>query len=381
MASQDFIRRMPEASRDLQRRGSLAMRLHVDLPLLFLLLLATGFGLVVLYSAGSENLYLVKRQFFILTFGFAAMFVVAQVDLHALMRWSFPIWLGAVILLIAVLLFGVGAKGAQRWLGIGSIRFQPSEIMKLALPVALAAYLAQRSVPPRFKHVFWSLVFIFTPTILILWQPDLGTALLVAFSGLAVLFLAGLPWRYMIGAGSLLLASAWPMWEFGLRDYQRQRILTLLNPEADKLGAGWNIIQSKTAIGSGGLSGKGWLQGTQSHLDFLPESHTDFIIAVLAEEFGLFGVLALLGIYLLIIGRGLAIAIRAQDAFGRLLAASLTLTFFIYVFVNMGMVAGLLPVVGIPLPLVSYGGTAMLTLMAAFGLLMAISTEQRRLTL
>lgn len=381
MASQDFIRRMPEARRDLQRRGSLAMRLHLDLPLLFLLLLATGFGLVVLYSAGSESLQLIKRQIVVLALAFAGLFIVAQVRLHSLMRWSFSIWFVAVLLLVAVLLFGVGAKGAQRWLGFGSVRFQPSEVMKLALPVALAAYLAQRSVPPRFKHVFWSLVIIFTPTILILRQPDLGTALLVAFSGLAVLFVAGLPWRYIIGAVSILLASVWPVWEFGLRDYQRQRILTLLNPEVDKLGAGWNIIQSKTAIGSGGLSGKGWLQGTQSHLDFLPESHTDFIIAVLAEEFGLFGVLALLGIYLLIIGRGLAIAVNAQDAFGRLLAASITLTFFIYVFVNMGMVAGLLPVVGIPLPLMSYGGTAMLTLMAGFGLLMAISTQERRLTI
>lgn len=381
MASQDFIRRMPEASRDLQRRGSLAMRLHIDVPLLLMVMLMTGFGLVVLYSAGSENLYLVRRQAIIMGLGYAALFVVAQVRLQTLMRWSLSVWAVGVALLVMVLLFGVGAKGAQRWLGFGGLRFQPSEIMKLALPIAVAAYLAQRSVPPRFKHVFWSLIFIFTPTLLILQQPDLGTSLLVAFSGLAVLFLAGLPWRYIIGAVSVVLASAWPIWEYGLRDYQRQRVLTLLNPEADKLGAGWNIIQSKTAIGSGGVSGKGWLQGTQSHLDFLPESHTDFIIAVLAEEFGLFGVLALLGMYLLIIGRGLAIAINAQDSFGRLLAASVTLTFFIYVFVNMGMVAGLLPVVGIPLPLVSYGGTAMLTLMAGFGLLMAVSTEQRRLTI
>lgn len=381
MASQDFIRRMPEASRDLQRRGSFAMRLHIDVPLLLMVMLMTGFGLVVLYSAGSENLYLVRRQAIIMGLGYAALFVVAQVRLQTLMRWSLSVWAVGVALLVMVLLFGVGAKGAQRWLGFGGLRFQPSEIMKLALPIAVAAYLAQRSVPPRFKHVFWSLIFIFTPTLLILQQPDLGTSLLVAFSGLAVLFLAGLPWRYIIGAVSVVLASAWPIWEYGLRDYQRQRVLTLLNPEADKLGAGWNIIQSKTAIGSGGVSGKGWLQGTQSHLDFLPESHTDFIIAVLAEEFGLFGVLALLGMYLLIIGRGLAIAINAQDSFGRLLAASVTLTFFIYVFVNMGMVAGLLPVVGIPLPLVSYGGTAMLTLMAGFGLLMAVSTEQRRLTI
>lgn len=371
---------MPEASRDLRRRSSMLRRLHVDLPLLFLLLALTLCGLVVLYSAGSENINLVKRQATIFMLGYGAMFVVAQVRLQTLIRWSPWFWGVGVGLLVLVIFFGVGAKGAQRWLSFGGLRFQPSELMKIALPVAVAAYLSQRHLPPGFKHVFWALVFVCAPTILILQQPDLGTSLLVAFSGLAVLFLAGLRWRYIVGAFALILASVWPIWQFGLRDYQRQRILTMLNPDTDKLGAGWNIIQSKTAIGSGGLSGKGWMQGTQSHLDFLPESHTDFIIAVLAEEFGLLGVLALMGIYLLIVGRGLVIALNAQDTFGRLLAGSLTLTFFIYVFVNMGMVAGLLPVVGVPLPLVSYGGTAMLTLMIGFGLLMAISTEQRRLT-
>ncbi|MGQ9425069.1 rod shape-determining protein RodA [Gilvimarinus sp. F26214L] len=381
MADQDFLRRLPEASRDLARRGSVWMRLHIDLPLLILLMLLSVAGLVVLYSASSESIYLVKRQATIFLLGFAGMFVVAQVRLSTLARWSIWAWVLGVFLLVLVIFFGVGAKGAQRWLSFGGMRFQPSELMKIALPVVTAAYLSQRQIPPRFKHVVWSLVFIATPAILILQQPDLGTSILVAFSGLVVLFLAGLPWAYIVGALTALAASAWPIWEYGLRDYQRQRILTLLNPEADKLGAGWNIIQSKTAIGSGGVSGKGWMQGTQSHLDFLPEGHTDFIIAVLAEEFGLFGVLALLGVYLLIIGRGLAIAMNAQDSFGRLLAGSLTLTFFIYVFVNMGMVAGLLPVVGVPLPLVSYGGTAMLTLMIGFGLLMAISTEQRRLTI
>lgn len=381
MANQDFLRRMPDASRDLRRRGSIWLRVHVDLPLLILLLALTLFGLVVLYSASGENRYLLERQATIFLLGYGALFVVAQVRLNALIRWSPWVWGFGVILLVLVIFFGVGAKGAKRWLSFAGFRFQPSELMKIALPVVTAAYFSQRHLPPRFRHVFWSLVFIFTPTILILRQPDLGTSLLIAFSGLVVLFLAGLQWRYILGAVTLVLASIWPMWHFVLREYQRQRVLTLLNPEADKLGAGWNIIQSKTAIGSGGLYGKGWMQGTQSQLDFLPESHTDFIIAVLAEEFGLLGVLALMGIYLLIVGRGLVIALNAQDTFGRLLAGSITLTFFIYVFVNMGMVAGLLPVVGVPLPLVSYGGTAMLTLMVGFGLLMAISTQQRRLTI
>lgn len=372
---------MPEASRDLRRRGSIWTRLHIDPPLLFLLLALTVYGLVVLYSASGENRNFLERQAVIFLLGYAALFVVAQVRLNTLVRWSPWLWAFGVGLLLLVMFFGVGAKGAQRWLSVGGLRFQPAEVMKIALPVVVAGYLSQRHLPPRFKHVFWTLILVFTPTLLILQQPDLGTALLIAFSGLAVLFLAGLRWFYIVGALTLALGSIYPMWEYVLRDYQRQRILTLLNPEADKLGAGWNIIQSKTAIGSGGLSGKGWMQGTQSHLDFLPEGHTDFIIAVLAEEFGLFGVLALIGIYLLIIGRGLTIALNAQDTFGRLLAGSITLTLFVYVFVNMGMVAGLLPVVGVPLPLVSYGGTAMLTLMIGFGLLMAIATQQRRLTI
>jgi rod shape determining protein RodA len=214
------------------------------------------------------------------------------------------------------------------------------------------------------------------PAVLILQQPDLGTALLIAASGLFVLFMAGLGWQYILGAVVLAGASAWPAWMFVLKDYQKQRILTMLDPESDKLGAGWNIIQSKTAIGSGGWEGKGWMSGTQSHLDFLPESHTDFIIAVLSEEFGLRGVLVLMSIYLLILLRGFWIGIRAQSSFGRMMAGSLTLTFFVYIFVNMGMVAGLLPVVGVPLPLVSAGGTSVVTLMAGFGVLMAISTEK-----
>jgi rod shape determining protein RodA len=279
--------------------------------------------------------------------------------------------------LVAVIFVGVGAKGAQRWLEIGGFRFQPAEILKLVVPLTLAWYLSERILPPKFKYVIASLVLLGLPASLILRQPDLGTALLIAASGLFVLFVAGIGWRYIFGAVILAAVSAWPAWQFMLEDYQKQRILTMLNPESDKLGAGWNIMQSKTAIGSGGWEGKGWLSGTQSRLDFLPESHTDFIIAVLAEEFGLRGVLALVGIYLLILLRGFWIGIHAQTSFGRMMAGSLTLTFFVYIFVNMGMVAGLLPVVGVPLPLVSAGGTSVVTLMAGFGILMAVSTETR----
>lgn len=377
---QDFIRRMPEASHDLRRRRSFWRVVHLDPILLLLLLTLTTFGLVVLYSAGEGNASLIKRQAAFFTIAYIGMFTIAQIRLDYFARWSVLFYLGALGLLVLVLFFGVGAKGAQRWLSLGSIRFQPSEMMKLAMPIAIAAYLSKKALPPSFKHVFWSLVLVAIPTVLIVKQPDLGTSILVAISGLVVLFYAGLRWRYIVSAIVILFASIWPMWHYVLHDYQRRRVLTLFDPEADKLGAGWNIIQSKTAIGSGGIDGKGWLDGTQSHLNFLPESHTDFIIAVLAEEFGFIGVLGLIVLYLLIIAKGLFIAINAQDSFRRLLAGSITLTFFVYVFVNIGMVSGLLPVVGVPLPLVSLGGTSLVTLMLGFGLLMGISTEPPRIT-
>jgi rod shape determining protein RodA len=304
------------------------------------------------------------------------MILGAQVSLQRYMRWAPWLYLLGVGTLLGVMFFGVGAKGAQRWLSIGGFRFQPSEIMKLVVPMAVAWYLADRILPPRFKFVIISLALLGLPALLILQQPDLGTALLIAASGLFVLFMAGIGWRYVFGAVLLAVASAWPAWMFVLKDYQKQRILTMLNPESDKLGSGWNIIQSKTAIGSGGWEGKGWMKGTQSQLDFLPESHTDFIIAVLAEEHGLRGVLMLMGIYLLLLLRGFWIGVQAQTSFGRMMAGSITLTFFVYIFVNMGMVAGLLPVVGVPLPLVSAGGTSVVTLMAGFGILMAVSTEK-----
>ncbi|WP_027330312.1 rod shape-determining protein RodA [Marinimicrobium agarilyticum] len=380
MSQQDFLRRLPETGRSLRRRDRLQQRLHIDFTLLLLLLAVACYGLVVLYSANGQSLPGVQRQGIYFLVALVGMMVAAQVPPHLLRRMAPWLYLAGVLLLALVLLMGIGAMGAQRWLGLGGFRFQPSEVMKLATPIMASAYLGQRLLPPRFKHVLVTLALVSLPALLIIQQPDLGTALLVASSGLVVLFFAGLSWRYIIVAVVVVLASIWPFWKFVMHDYQRQRVLTLLNPEQDRLGAGWNIIQSKTAIGSGGYSGKGWLQGTQSQLDFLPEGHTDFIIAVLGEEFGLLGILFLLSLYALIIMRGMVIAARAQDSFSRLLAASITFTFFVYVFVNAGMVSGMLPVVGVPLPLVSQGGTAIVTLMAGFGILMSIATERRRVS-
>ncbi len=373
----DYVRQLPPGSADLARRPSAAMRFHIDLPLLILLMVLTGFGLFVLYSASGQQMSAVVRQGRYFLVAYVLMIFAAQIQLQRYERWAPWLYAAGVLSLVAVLYVGVGAKGAQRWLEIAGFRFQPAEIMKLVVPLTLAWYLAERILPPRFKYVIGSLMILGLPAVLILRQPDLGTALLIAASGIFVLFMAGIGWRYIVGAVVVSVASAWPVWQFVLKDYQKQRILTMFNPESDKLGAGWNIIQSKTAIGSGGWEGKGWLNGTQSQLDFLPESHTDFIIAVLAEEFGLRGVLVLVAIYLLILLRGFWIGIHAQTSFGRMMAGSLTLTFFVYIFVNMGMVAGLLPVVGVPLPLVSAGGTSVVTLMAGFGILMAISTENR----
>lgn len=362
------------------RAPGFAERLHIDVPLLLLLLALTVYGLFVLYSASGQSMDAVVRQGRYFLVAYAGMFLAAQISLQRYARWAPWLYLAGVGMLVAVMFLGVGAKGAQRWLQVGGFRFQPAEIMKLALPLGLAWFLSERILPPRFIYILGALCLLGVPAALILQQPDLGTALLIAASGLFVLFMAGVGWRYILGAVVVAAASAWPAWLFVLKDYQKRRILTMLNPESDKLGAGWNIIQSKTAIGSGGWPGKGWLHGTQSQLDFLPESHTDFIIAVLAEEQGLRGVLLLMAIYLLLLLRGFWIGVHAQTSFGRMMAGSLTLTFFVYIFVNMGMVAGLLPVVGVPLPLVSAGGTSIVTLMAGFGILMAISTEQRMVT-
>nr|WP_235991295.1 rod shape-determining protein RodA [Halopseudomonas xiamenensis] len=354
------------------------MRLHLDPWLLLLILILAGVAGFVLYSASSKSMAMVYRQGAHYAVGLAAMMLVAQFQPRFMERWLPPAYLVSVLLLLAVLLVGTEAKGAQRWIRIpGLITFQPSEIMKLVMPMSVAWYLGRREMPPRFKHVCICLLIIFVPVVLILKQPDLGTTLLIAASGIFGLLLAGLRWRYVLGALLALVPGAVGMWFFVMHGYQKQRVLTFLNPESDPLGAGWNIIQSKAAIGSGGVFGKGWLQGTQSHLDFLPEGHTDFIIAVLAEEFGLVGVALLLLVYLLIIARGLYITHQAQESFSKLLAGSITLTFFVYVFVNIGMVSGLLPVVGVPLPMISYGGTSLTTLLVGFGILMSIHTHRK----
>lgn len=353
-------------------------RIHVDPWLLLLLIVLASVAAFVLYSASGRSLAMLYRQGAAWAVGLAVMLIVAQFQPRFMQRWVPLAYVFGVGLLLAVLLVGVQAKGAQRWLNIpGLMRFQPSEMMKLVLPMMLAWYFGRHALRPSLGQVITSLGIIGIPVVLVLQQPDLGTSLLIATSGFFVLLLAGLRWRYMISAAILLLPGAFAMWHFVLHNYQKQRVLTFLNPESDPLGAGWNIIQSKAAIGSGGVHGKGWLQGTQSHLDFLPEGHTDFVIAVLAEEFGLVGVCLLLAVYLLVIARGLYITLQAQDSFSKLLAGSVTLTFFVYVFVNIGMVSGLLPVVGVPLPLISYGGTSLVTLLIGFGLLMSIHTHRK----
>jgi len=363
---------------DPNRRQGLLAGIHLDLPLLSGLLLLCGFGLVVLYSASGEDFGQVQRQMIRLGLAFVVMLIAAQISPSTLQRWGPWLYGLGILMLVAVLIFGETGKGAQRWLNLGIIRFQPSELVKLAVPLMIAWYLADKKLPPSWRNLFIASILIVAPVLMIAKQPDLGTSLLVASAGIFALFLAGISWRLIFGFIGAAAAAAPILW-YLMRDYQRQRVLTFLDPEKDPLGAGYHIIQSKIAIGSGGMYGKGWLNGTQSQLDFLPERHTDFIFAVLSEEFGLVGVIALLAIYLFIILRGLFIATQAQDTFGRLLAGALTLVFFVYLFVNTGMVSGLLPVVGVPLPLVSYGGTSLVTLMAGFGMLMSIHTHRKLL--
>jgi len=352
-------------------------RLHIDGPLLGGLLLISALGLIVLYSAVGESMRLWINQLVRLGAALVAMFVVAQIPPGFLRRWTPWAYIGGLILLALVLLTGEVGQGARRWLNLG-IRFQPSEIMKLAVPMMAAWYLHDRQIPPRFSQILIIAVIIVVPTVLISRQPDLGTALLIAASGIIVIVLAGLSIRLMIAMAVLSVPGAYGLWQL-MQDYQKQRVLTLLNPDSDPLGAGYNIIQSKIAIGSGGLFGKGWTNGSQAQLEFLPERDTDFIFAVMGEELGLLGVLALIALYMFVVGRGLYIAIQAPDTYSRLLAGSISLTFFVYVFVNTAMVTGLVPVVGVPLPLVSFGGTSMVTLMAGFGILMSIHSHRKLL--
>ena len=364
-----------------RKRGTLGLvrGLHIDWPLFSGLVILLLIGLFILYSASGADWSTMQRQLFRLALALFVLFAIAQIPPHHLALWT-PWFYGlGIILLILVLLVGDVGKGAQRWLDLGFMRFQPSEMMKLAVPMMVAWYLSTKNMPPRPLHLLITIAIILVPVVLIAKQPDLGTSILVGSAGLFALFLTGLSWS-LIGAFVLLMAMVAPiMWFFIMHDYQRQRVLTFINPESDPLGSGYHIIQSKIAIGSGGPYGKGWLNGTQSQLDFLPERSTDFIFAVYAEEFGLIGIILLLCVYLYVLMRGLRIAYQAQDAYTRLLAGALILTFMVYLFVNIGMVSGLLPVVGVPLPLISYGGTSIVTLMASFGILMSIQTHRKLL--
>ena len=354
----------------------LTRRLHLDPLLLMGVLMLSALGLVALYSAGGRDADLVLRQAIRLALGFGIMLALAQIAPKRFHYWAPLLYLIGVALLCIVLAFGETAQGAQRWLRVGPVNFQPSELVKLTVPLMIAWFVSGEESPPRFWRIAVAGFLTILPVTLVMQQPDLGTALLIVVSGLSVLFLSGMGWRLITALVGLAAVCAPVLWHFVMHDYQRQRVLTLIDPQRDPLGTGYHIIQSTIAIGSGGMYGKGWFNGTQSKLDFLPERSTDFIFAVISEEFGLIGILILLSIYLFVVYRGLYIATQARSMFGKLVAGALVLTFFIYVFVNIGMVSGILPVVGLPLPLVSYGGTSMVTLMAGFGIVMSIHTHR-----
>ena len=360
------------------KQGFLA-RLPLDLPLLGGLLLLSGMAMVVLYSASGQDVSVLARQGMRLVLALAIMLAIAYIHPRQLFNISPILYLVGVVMLALVLLVGKTSMGAQRWLDLGFIRFQPSELTKLSTPMMVAWFLAQSQPPHALRQFVVAAVIILVPVLLIAKQPDLGTAILVMASGAAVVFLSGIPWSWLIGLVAVVAGSLPILWRF-LHDYQRDRVRTFMDPEADPLGRGYHIIQSKIAIGSGGVGGKGWLHGSQAHLEFLPESSTDFIFAVLAEEFGLIGCLGLLAAYFIILARCFYIVLQAKDRFCRYLAGALTLTFFVYIFVNIGMVVGILPVVGVPLPLVSYGGTSAVTLLAGFGILMSIQSHENRRT-
>jgi rod shape determining protein RodA len=348
---------------------------RLDGPLLSLSVALLLLGLLTLYSASNENPARVTGQMVNILVAFALMWVAAQVSPQTLMRFAPPVYIFGLLLLVAVALFGDVRNGARRWLSFGFGSVQPSELMKIAMPLMLAWYFHRHETALRFKEYFVAMIILAVPVALIARQPDLGTAMLVSAAGFFVIFLAGLSWKVIVGAGIAVVGAMPLLWGM-LHDYQRKRVLTLLDPSQDPLGAGYHIIQATIAVGSGGLAGKGWLKGTQTHLEFIPERSTDFIFAVFSEEFGLIGNGLLLVLYLSLITRGLMIAANAPTFFARLLAGALILTFFTYAFVNMGMVSGLLPVVGVPLPLISYGGTALVTLFIAIGILMSIQKHR-----
>lgn len=378
MINQDFIRQSSGLDSGKIKASSIWRFVHIDPQLLVGIILLCAFGLLVLWSASDRNVAMLQRQTMTMTIGLFLMFAVAQFNAHFYRSWAPTLYAGGIGLLGLVLFMGVEDNGARSWLDLpGLPSFQPSEMMKFIVPMLMAWYLASRPLPPRFKHLFFAAIMMLLPAALIILQNDTGTALMVAMSGVFVVLLAGISWRIVIsGFIALLLAS--PAWFLFLaQEHQKNRILTFFNPYRDPTGTGYNIIQSQIAIGSGGIYGKGYENGAQSQLDFIPESNTDFILAVLAEEFGLLGVLFLIGLYLFVLARCGYIAFSATDMFSRLLAGSITLTFFLYVFVNMAMVSGLLPVIGLPLPLISRGGTSIVTLFIGFGLLMSIQTHTR----
>ena len=349
---------------------------HLDQPLLASIMLLMITGLLVLYSASNGSLLRVSGQVTNMLVALGVMWALANVPPHYLMRLSVPIYVVGLLMLLGVAFFGQIVNGARRWLDLGVTRVQPSEIMKIAAPLMLAWYFDRYEATLRLKNYIVGAILLIIPVLLIARQPDLGTAVLIFASGCYVIFLAGLSWKVIVGlaiAGGASLPIVWSM----LHDYQRQRVLTLLDPAKDPLGAGYHTIQSTIAVGSGGIAGKGWLSGSQTHLDFIPERTTDFVFAVFSEEFGLIGNGILLLLFLLVIARGVAITATAPTLFARLLGGSITLTFFTYAFVNMGMVSGILPVVGVPLPLVSYGGTSLVTICLGFGILMSIRTHKK----
>jgi rod shape determining protein RodA len=379
MASRGVSRQLSRSFYRLSsNRVDIWQSLRIDPPLVLSLLCLAIFGLMVLYSATGENLADVQRQGAAILIGFVVMIAVAQLDVNVFRRGAPMMFVVGALVLVLVLFVGVEVNGAKAWLDLpGLPSFQPAELEKFLVPMMLAWYLSSRSLPPRFRHLLVCAAIIMVPGGLILLQNDTGTALMVIMSGIFVILLAGVSWK-LVFSGVLLLMMASPAWYIFLaRAHQKNRILTFFDPYRDPTGAGYNIIQSQIAIGSGGVQGKGWLNGAQSQLDFIPESHTDFILAVLAEEFGLLGVLFLIALYVAVLARGFFIALTAQDTFSRLLAGSIVLTFFFYAFVNMAMVSGLMPVVGLPLPLVSRGGTAIVSLMLGFGVLMSIQTHKR----
>lgn len=348
---------------------------HLDGPLLAISLALMAFGLATVYSATYDANNRAFGQLLNMLVGLAAMWAVAQVPPQKLMRFAVPLYVLGVILLVLVYLVGVKVNGARRWLPIGFTRIQPSEILKIAMPLMLAWYFHKYEAALKWRHYAIAGLLLLVPFGLIAKQPDLGTAILVGAAGFYVIFFAGLPWKVMVGMIAAAVGAAPFVWTT-LHDYQRKRILTLIDPTTDPLGSGYHIIQSTIAIGSGGSFGKGWLEGTQTHLEFIPERHTDFIFAVFSEERGLLGNCILVTLYLLLIARGLMITANASTLFARVLGGSISLSFFTYLFVNMGMVSGILPVVGVPLPFMSYGGTALVTLFIGLGILMSIQSHR-----